>query len=65
MTRGKRLAGPRIIVSHSNQPKYASRDEAWAVVGPTLARILAQIIMREQEEQERKTETTRKRESAV
>jgi len=65
MTRGQRLACPHIVVFHSNQPKYASRDEAWAAVGPILARILAQIIAYEQEEQERKTKATRKREASV
>ncbi len=48
MTRGQRLACPHIAVFHSNQPKYANRDEAWAAVGPILARILAQIIAHEQ-----------------
>ena len=65
MTRGQRLACPHVVVFHSKQTKYASRDEAWAIVGPILARILAQIIAREQEEQEKKTKATRNREASV
>ena len=67
MPRGKRLPCPRIIVVHADQPKYASRDEAWAVAGPVLARILAQTILREQDERERnnKKKTTRKRGSSA
>ncbi|GAB4537146.1 MAG: hypothetical protein Kow0063_23480 [Anaerolineae bacterium] len=58
MARGRRLACPSIIVIQANRPKYATRDEAWAVVGPVLARILAQTILRDQEKP--KSETTRK-----
>jgi hypothetical protein len=62
MTRGKRLVCPRIVVVQAAEPRFASRDDAWAVAGPILARILAQTILREQEE--RKENTTRKRQPA-
>lgn len=48
MTRGKRLGCPRIVVVQAEQLKHATREEAWAVVGPVLARILAQVILREE-----------------
>ncbi|MBN1136837.1 MAG: hypothetical protein JXM73_09635 [Anaerolineae bacterium] len=51
MTKGKRLACPRIVVVEAEELKYASRDEAWAAVGPILARILAQTIRQEKAEQ--------------
>lgn len=54
MTRGKRLECPRIVVVQAEQLKHATREEAWAVVGPVLARILAQTITREKAEQEKK-----------
>jgi|GEM_PF-5480676 len=52
MTRGKRLACPRIVVSQANEPKHATQDDAWAAVRPVLARILAQAILHEKAEQE-------------
>jgi hypothetical protein len=67
MPRGKRLPCPRIVVVRADRPKYASRDEAWAVACPVLARILAQIILREEDERERKNKKkiTRKRGSSA
>jgi len=62
MTRGKRLACPRIVVTQAAQPRFTTREEAWDVVGPVLARILAQTILREQAKQERRS--TRKKRSS-
>lgn len=47
MSRGKKLHCPRIILVPAKQPKYSSRDEMWTVVGPILARVLAQVILQE------------------
>jgi hypothetical protein len=58
MTRGKRLACPHVTVLRADPPKYATREEAWAVVGRIVARILAQAILQDQAEQE---QATRKR----
>ena len=58
MTRGKRLVCPRIVIHHAAQPEHATRDDAWVVVEPVLARILAQTTLREQAEREK--DATRK-----
>lgn len=59
MTRGKRLECPNITIIRAAEPKFKSRDEAWQVVGPILARILAQTISVKKQEQ--KSETQRQR----
>jgi hypothetical protein len=59
MTRGKRLECPRIVVVQAEQPRHATREEAWAVVGPVLARILAQTITREKVVQKKKHSSRR------
>lgn len=51
MTRGKRLECPNITIVRAAEPKFKTRDEAWQVVGPILARILAQTISSEKQEQ--------------
>jgi hypothetical protein len=48
MARGARLKCPPLVVMHAQEPYFKSRQEAWAVVGPILARLLAQTIMRTQ-----------------
>ena len=44
MARGKRLVPPRIVLIPSETPKYDSQAQAWAVVGPVLARILGKVL---------------------
>ncbi|MCL4302330.1 MAG: hypothetical protein KJ077_41965 [Anaerolineae bacterium] len=51
MTRGKTRECPRIVVVQAAEPKFNTRDEAWQVIGPILARILAQTIAVEKQEQ--------------
>jgi hypothetical protein len=46
MTRGKALLCPNFIVFSSSHPRFSSVDEAWMVIGPIYARILAQVINR-------------------
>lgn len=55
MTRGKRLATPRIVICVADHPRYATQDEAWAVVGRLLARMIARLILAEQAKQEQVT----------
>jgi hypothetical protein len=45
MTRGKKLLPPKITIVTAENPKYKSKDEAWQVVGPLLAQIIAKQIM--------------------
>lgn len=61
MTRGKRLECPNITIVRAAESKFKTRDEAWQVVGPILARILAQTISAEKQEQ--KDETHRQQRS--
>ncbi len=51
MAKGKKRECPRIIVVQTAEPKFNTRDEAWQVIGPILARILAQTISVEKQEQ--------------
>lgn len=51
MAKGKKRECPRIIVVQAVKPKFNTRDEAWQVIGPILARILAQTIAVEKQEQ--------------
>lgn len=34
-------AAPRIVIMLGNSPKYATKEELWAVVGPLLAGLIA------------------------
>lgn len=54
MPRGKAHTCPRIVVTHAVEPRFASRDEAWAVVGPIIARILAQAILADKKKEKLK-----------
>jgi hypothetical protein len=45
MTRRKRLPGFKTVIAHADQPKHASRDEAWSGVGPVLARRLGLAVI--------------------
>jgi hypothetical protein len=58
MTRGKRLECPRIVVV---QVEHATREDAWAVVGPVLAHILAQTITREKDARRCNLESVQRR----
>jgi hypothetical protein len=58
MTRGRPIPAPKIVVVHSDQPRFASRDEAWTTVGPIWARILAQTILRDLESQPKKANSS-------
>jgi hypothetical protein len=49
MTRGKRLECPRIVVVQATELKFATVDEAWAAIGPVLARVIAAAILREEQ----------------
>lgn len=60
MTRGKRLECPHITIVRAAEPKFKTRDEAWQVVGPILARILAQTISSEKQEQKGETHHQRR-----
>jgi hypothetical protein len=40
---------PKIIVTHTQSPRYASLPETWQIVGPVLARILAAAMGRDKE----------------
>jgi hypothetical protein len=60
MTRGKVLECPNITIVRAAEPKFKTRDEAWQVVGPILARILAQKISVEKQEQEGETHRQRR-----
>jgi hypothetical protein len=39
-----------MVIIQAAEPKYKTRDEAWQVVGPILARILAQTISLEKQQ---------------
>jgi hypothetical protein len=54
MAKGKKIIPPKIVVVHSANPRFASRDEAWEVAGPILARLIAQTILAEQRLRKRK-----------
>ena len=43
----RRLECPDIVVDQAAETKYKTRDEAWQAIRPVLARILAQVILRE------------------
>lgn len=60
MTQGKKLECPKIIVVQAAEPKFKTRDEAWHVIGPIFARILAQTISKDKQ-QEQKGESKRQR----
>jgi hypothetical protein len=49
MTRGKKIECPRIVVVQVAELKFETVDEAWAVVGPVLARVIAAAILREEQ----------------
>lgn len=55
MPKGKQLPPPEIIVKQADELKFASQEEAFEVVGPILARMIAQTILRENEEKKRKS----------
>lgn len=44
MTHGKKLRPPQLKIVTADQPRYASIDEVWQVVGPILAQMLAKMI---------------------
>ncbi|TET52816.1 MAG: hypothetical protein E3J64_04510 [Anaerolineales bacterium] len=48
MTRGKRLECPRIVVVQAAELKFKTVEEAWAAIGPVLARVIAAAILREE-----------------
>ena len=49
MTRGKRLECPRIVVVQATELRFETVDEAWAAIGPVLARVIAAAILREEQ----------------
>jgi hypothetical protein len=54
MTRGKKLIPPQIRIVPAEHPRYSSLDEAWQVVGPLLAQLLAEMIKRDKANQGKK-----------
>lgn len=49
MTCGKRLSSPKIKIFLADQPRYKSMDDAWQVVGPLLAQMLAEMMKSEKQ----------------
>ena len=52
MTRGKKIECPRIVVVQAAEPKFATVEEAWAAVGPVVARLVVAAILWEEQELE-------------
>ena len=52
MTRGKKIQPPKLIFTTIDSPRYASLDEAWQVVGPLMAQLVAEIIKKKNLSQE-------------
>lgn len=46
---------PRIVLTTAARPHYPTLAEAWAVVGPTLARLVAAAIERKKTTRPRRT----------
>jgi hypothetical protein len=51
MTRGNKLKCPRIVVVQAAEPRFATVEEAWAAVGPVIARLVAAAILKDDGEQ--------------
>lgn len=47
MARGKKIQPPKVVVKVVECPKFETQDKMWEAVGPVLARIIAQTILRE------------------
>jgi hypothetical protein len=52
MTRGKKLKCPRIVVVQAKNPRFETVEEAWASVGPIVARLVAAAILRDEAERQ-------------
>ena len=47
--RGKPLKCPRVILVPAKDPKFLTRQDAWVIVGPIIARIIAAVIQHAEE----------------